>query len=56
MLPTKVSILQKPWTAGLFSWRPECSLCTWVWLEGRFKLKFVNAACREHAHLLGGAS
>jgi hypothetical protein len=41
----------RPWTSGVTAPHPTCHACTWVHSGGKFKLKFVNRACRQHGRL-----
>jgi hypothetical protein len=41
----------RPWTSRITAPHPMCDKCTWVHSGNKFKLKFVNRACRQHGRL-----
>jgi len=43
--------LPQAWAAGISAEAPDCYLCTWVWSEGAWWLKFLAANCAVHARL-----
>lgn len=53
MNPRTIYKTQQPWPdPGRTATHPACHLCTWVWVGGVFRIKYVNVACRPHGVLL----
>lgn len=45
---TPYSKLTPPWAVQITSEAPDCSLCSWSFTDGEWRVKYVNSLCAKH--------